>query len=107
MRVNVDQSWCHQLPGGIDNFTCGRSRDIGPDRGNPAVLDRDIRDAIHTLRCVEDPPAANHQIVFSGKQAVLAQQEGKRAAGAQKLAAAGHGEISSRRVSIPEFAERL
>ena len=58
VRVGVDEARQHQLAGDIHRFLGAGGRDGGQDRGDAAVLDRDIVDAVDILGRIDDPATA-------------------------------------------------
>ena len=47
--VEVDQSWGHHLPSGIDDLGTVRPAQVRPHRGDRAILEQDIRRGVHLL----------------------------------------------------------
>jgi hypothetical protein len=66
MGVDVDQSWSNDLAARIDRLGCV-ARDVGLDRDDLTVGNRNVAYRVEPNRGVDDAPALNKEIVGRGE----------------------------------------
>ena len=68
MQVHVDEPRHDELAARVERFSAGVDHEVATDGGNLAVTDCDVGKAVEARRGIEDPPAANHEIVVRRQQ---------------------------------------
>src|SRR6516162_243887 len=55
--VQVNETWRHDMARHVQHFGPDVRPKIGPDRGDPATAEADVRYSIEMLRRIDNPPA--------------------------------------------------